>query len=168
MRFLNPLETYHNSNVTQNQNPFHFENIRHVPAILPTRNIHEITSEGVNHIVAAHFIKSVQVARSKSATSSNESKRNAVDELMQVNNNVNNNSSAFNANAASASNNMNTNNLLNNANMLNSSNSSFTPNINDFTNIQLNTVNDMMKKLKENKISDMLHSEVNEKKEEVN
>lgn len=37
----------------------------------------------------------------------------------------------------------------------NSNTNNFTPSVNDFTNIQLNTVSDMIKKLKENKTNEL-------------
>jgi hypothetical protein len=62
---------------------------------------------------------------------SNESRKNAIDELINNSGNVNVNSGVSNGNISG------------------NVNSSFTPQVNNFTNIQLNTVSDMMKKLKE-------------------
>ena len=165
--------------------------------------INKIANEGVNHIVAAFFIKSVQQSRMAKNNdniiqprrssvpvnsvnlnedgNSQENNFNATSDVKDVVSNIethpnelienntmrtNNNASVNSAHSDSPKNKSNGDagsipqinkysipNLNINTNIFNDK---YSPDINEFTANQLNTVNDVVKKLKENKISEMI------------
>lgn len=150
---MNPLDMFYQGHLANMNNYpypssiFHFDEAKN-EATMPiheprevSRPLSELTTVGVNHIVAAHFIKSLQIGKSAnsakvpSSTSSN-------------------NVAPSNTLAAEV-----------NRRMGDLTQDHFSQDVNDFTNIQLNTVSDMMKKLKENKMSEIVQSDKNEKKE---
>ncbi len=128
--------------------------------------INKIANEGVNHIVAAFYIKSVQ--QSKVTKNNQSSNNNSIPRRSSTSVPVNSvNLEEDNANTNGSEQLNNSENYQNNEKEkmtfggLNTSlfNDKFTPDINEFTENQLNTVNDVMKKLKENKINEFVDNE---------
>ncbi len=143
--------------------------------------INKIANEGVNHIVAAYFIKSVQQSRSVKNEVTMLPRRSSVpinsvsliEDLPQEGDERHLCSKAKeledldtwsqNEKKQTTSNQAQT--FLENANYLNSLslktsmfNDKYTSEVNEFTNNQLNTVNDIVKKLKDNKISEHIEN----------
>jgi len=126
--------------------------------------INKIANEGVNHIVAAFYIKSVQqIAAAKNIDnvnniiqrrSSNSIPINSVN-LDEDTNNTHNNE-IINNNFFPSTSNLENNQIEKNAFQLkmNIFNDKFTTDVNEITANQLNTVNDVMKRLKEKKMNE--------------
>lgn len=182
---MSPLDMLYQTNLANNNyasSIFHFDESNN--DVVPNggvpiteghhtaRSISELTTVGVNHIVAAHFIKSFQPERSNAAKLINTSNMANTPKIGNMSN-ITHTETITSANNT----NNNTNNTNNNYNSSTSNNSSsesvkkmlgeimndnFTHNVNDLTNTQLNTVNDMMKKLKENKMNEIVHSDKKE------
>jgi hypothetical protein len=155
--------------------------------------INKIANEGVNHIVAAFYIKSVQQhknltrhtseggsqgttlqRRASLPTSSliennleQSTTQGSVPHQQTTNCELNNNNSAPNLHPQSSfqqlinNPNLPNNNLLPNKSLItNIFNDKFSNDVNEFTASQLNTVNDMMKKIKENKMTDIIEKDM--------
>lgn len=122
--------------------------------------INKIANEGVNHIVAAFYIKSVQQTRMNAArqqeTNTNIRPISLVDQEIQ--NAITGNSA--NSNLSNNESSSPKNKQLGNFNMFNDKCS---PDVNEFTASQLNSVNDIMKKLKENKMSEIIEKDYSRK-----
>jgi hypothetical protein len=135
--------------------------------------INKIANEGVNHIVAAYFIKSVQ--QSRAAKSDLPSTRRSSVPVNSVTLQEDNSPQEVETNSSAnlltskakevdeieskrQSQSQNENSKFHNGLNFNTSmfNDKYSSDVNEFTNNQLNTVHDVVKKLKENKISEMV------------
>lgn len=104
--------------------------------------INKIANEGVNHIVAAFFIKSAQQSKSKQH---NDTIQGGVIKRSPI--------SSINLNDANCD-----------KHITNMFNDKLAPDVNETTVNQLNTVSDVVKRIKENKLNEIIEKEYNLKK----
>jgi hypothetical protein len=201
MRMINPFDMFY-----QNQYPpqmgygysgssiFHYDDNRNtninpnIETKESTRPLSDLTTMGFNHIVAAHYIKSVQNARSvqnsnvsfKSVNASTGASQAGNQGANQENqptsqdkiNNNNNNNENNNKDMNNDMNNISINNIDNNKKVTafdnNKPKENITSDVNSFTNLQLNSVNDLIKKLQENKMNELVQKDISGDKKESN